>query len=163
VATSDFWADSPDEWDGDVPPWHEYVGPELTDELVQAVAQALGYVLPVSYLDLLRVQNGGLPRRRCCPVGSGQIEITGLYGVGGWYGIDEPSRGSRAMIQEWGYPDVGVVIAPAPSGGHAVVMLDYSTCGPRGEPRVVHVETESGEPAVTVIAADFASFIGMMH
>ena len=31
-------------------------------------------------------------------------------------------------------------------------------CGPQGEPRVIHVETEGGEPHVTVLAPDFASF-----
>jgi hypothetical protein len=86
------------------------------------------------------------------------VEITGLFGVGGWHGIDNPDRGSRYMVREWGYPDVGVVIAPTPSGGHDAVMLDYTACGPRGEPRVIHVETEGGEPVVTAFAPDFASF-----
>src|SRR5262245_10801865 len=115
---TDFWADAPDEWDGEVPPWHEYVGPELTDELVQAAETTIGYKLPASYLQLLRLQNGGLPRRRCFRVGRGQVEITGMYGVSGFYGIDNPERGSLPVIREWGYPDVGVVIAPTPSGGH---------------------------------------------
>jgi len=159
---TDFWADAPDEWVGEIPPWHEYAGPELTDELVQAAEQTLGYVLPASYLQLLRIQNGGLPRRRCLPVGRGQIEITGLYGVGGWYGLDNPDRGSAYMIREWGYPAVGVVIAPTPSGGHDAVMLDFSECGPAGEPRVIHVETESGEPRVRVLSPDFASFVAAL-
>ena len=36
VNATDFWADAPDDWVGAVPPWHEYVGPELTDELMRA-------------------------------------------------------------------------------------------------------------------------------
>jgi hypothetical protein len=159
---TDFWADAPDDWVGDVPPWHEYVGPPLTDELVRAAEQALGYKLPATYLDLLRDRNGGLPLRRCAPVGRGKVEITGLFGVGGWYGVDNPDRGSRAMIREWGYPDSGVVIAPTPSGGHDAVMLDYSECGPAGEPRVVHVGSEGGRPDVTVLAPDFASFVAAL-
>jgi SMI1 / KNR4 family (SUKH-1) len=159
VDATDFWADAPDDWVGDVPPWHEYVGPELTDELVRAAEHALGYKLPASYLRLLRAQNGGLPRRRCFPVGRGHVEITGLYGVGGWYGIDNPDRGSRSMIQEWGYPASGVIIAPTPSGGHDAVMLDYSDCGPTGEPRVIHVETETAVPRVRVLSPNFAAFV----
>jgi hypothetical protein len=158
VDTTDFWADGPDDWVGEIPPWHEYVGPELTDELVRAAEKSLGYALPASYLQLLRVQNGGLPKRRCLPVGGSHIEITGLFGIGGWYGIDSPNRGSRYMIQEWGYPDVGVMIALTPSAGHDTLMLDYSACGPQGEPRVIHVETEGAEPRVTFLAPDFASF-----
>ena len=40
-------------------------------------------------------------------------------------------------------------------------MLDYSECGKEGEPKVVHIdtETETGEPKVTVLAQDFAIFI----
>jgi hypothetical protein len=162
VDATDFWADAPDEWVGDIPPWHEYAGPELTDGLVRAAEEAIGYKLPVAYLDLLRVQNGGLPRRRCFPVGRGHVELTGLYGVGGWYGIDNPDRGSRSMVREWDYPAVGVVIAPMPSGGHDAVMLDYTACGSRGEPRVIHVETEGGGPVVTILAPDFASFVAAL-
>lgn len=160
--TADFWADAPDDWVGDLPPWHEYVGPDLTDELVVAAEEALGYKLPAAYLDLLRIRNGGLPRRRCVPVGRGRVEITGLFGVGGWHGIDNPERGSRAAIREWGYPDGGLLIAPTPSGGHDAVMLDYSVCGPAGEPRVTYVETEGGGPEVTILAPDFASFVATL-
>ena len=36
-------------------------------------------------------------------------------------------------------------------------MLDYSVCGLRGEPRVVHVEPEDDTSAV--LATDFAQFL----
>lgn len=159
IDANNFWADTPDDWDGEIPPWHEYAGPALTDQLVRTAEDLLGYKLPAAYIELLSVQNGGLPRRRCFLVGGRRVEITGLYGVGGWYGIDNPDRGSLYMIGEWGYPSTGVVIAPTPSGGHEVIMLDYSKCGPAGEPQVVRVETESGRPDVTVLAPEFASFV----
>src|SRR5262249_32712360 len=135
------------------------VGPELSDDLVRAAEDALGYTLPASYLRLLRVQNGGLPRRRGFPDGRRQVLITGLYGVGGWHGIDSPDRGSRCLIRGGGYRDGGGGTAPAPSGGHDTVMLDYSACGPAGGPRVIHVETEGAAPRVRVLAPDFAAFL----
>jgi hypothetical protein len=63
------------------------------------------------------------------------------------------------MIDEWGYPGVGVVIAPTPWRVHTAVMLDYSECGPAGEPRVIHVETETAQPGTRVLAPNFAAFI----
>jgi hypothetical protein len=149
-----FWDDT----DGD------HTGPPLTSEAVRAAESALGYKLPESYLQLLRVRNGGYPRRRCYPTevrtswADDHVRIVTLFGVGFERGIDGEYE-SRYMIQEWGYPDVGIVIADTPSAGHDAVMLDYSECGPRGEPRVIHVETECDEPVVTILAPNFESFM----
>jgi hypothetical protein len=38
-------------------------------------------------------------------------------------------------------------------------MLDYSQCGPKGEPRVVLVEPKEVSSEVTVLAPNFAAFI----
>ena len=63
------------------------------------------------------------------------------------------------MISEWGYPPIGVVIFDTPSGGHDTVMLDYSVCGPRGEPRVVYVDEDR---SVTLMADCFSEFVGKL-
>jgi hypothetical protein len=66
------------------------------------------------------------------------------------------------MIKEWGYPDVGIVIGATPAGGHTTVMLDYSECGPKGEPRVIYVvaaESEDEDSDFFVLAPDFESFL----
>jgi SMI1-KNR4 cell-wall len=46
-----------------------YSGPALTDEMVRAAETKLGYKLPGAYIQLLRVKNGGTPKRRCFPTG----------------------------------------------------------------------------------------------
>ena len=156
--TSDFWAE--DEY---------FVGPPLTEEAIASAQAKLGFRLPASYLELLRTQNGGTPRRDCFPTTTptswalDHIAVTGIRGIGGDWGIDSPDFGSAAMIVEWGYPDIGVVVAECPSAGHDVVMLDYSQSGPQGEPRVVHVETESEAPTVTVLAPSFEHFIAGLY
>jgi hypothetical protein len=62
------------------------------------------------------------------------------------------------MIDEWGYPPIGIYFADCPSGGHDMLCLDYSQCGPEGEPRVVHVDQER-EYKLTALADSFAQFI----
>lgn len=137
----------------------------VTAARVRKAEASLGYRLPRSYVDLLETRNGGTPRRDCFPTkvatswADDHVKISGIAGLGGARGIDG-ALGSRYLIGEWGYPDTGIVVGHCPSAGHDVVMLDYSRCGPKGEPRVVHVETECEDPPrVTVLARDFAAFL----
>lgn len=145
-----------------------FTGPRLTDRMIRAAERKLGYRLPKSYLRLLRLKNGASLARECFPTkartswADDHVQINGIYGIGGEHGIDAPRGGSRYMIDEWGYPDVGVVIGATPSGGHTTVMLDYSRCGPRGEPRVIWVEAaevEGERNRVLVLAKDFETFL----
>jgi hypothetical protein len=134
-------------------------GPPITDEIIQAAEAQVGYKLPASYLRLVNVKNGGWLRRRCYPTAEDYVEIDFIYGIGGARCIDSKT-GSRYFIQAWNYPDVGIVVGETPSAGHDTIMLDYSECGPQGEPRVIHVETETGDaPAVRVLAPDFETFL----
>jgi hypothetical protein len=122
-----------------------YTGPPLDSDMLRRAEDTLGVRLPRSYADVLFQRNGGALRRRCFPTefrnswADDHIEIRALLGIGGQRGIDS---WSPAMIAEWGYPDVGVVIGDLPSGGHDTVMLDYSESGPDGEPAVVYVDED---------------------
>jgi hypothetical protein len=62
------------------------------------------------------------------------------------------------MIEEWGYPDIGVAVCDCPSAGHDMIFLDYRRCGPEGEPEVVHIDQE-GDYRITYLAGDFETFI----
>jgi len=61
------------------------------------------------------------------------------------------------MIDEWGYPRVGVVFCEMPSGGHDAVMLDYSRGAP--EPVVVYVDEDR---VPRVVAASFTAFLASL-
>jgi hypothetical protein len=139
-----------------------FTGAPLTDGMVRAAEESLGYRLPLSYVGLLRERNGGVPRRCCFPTpfrtswAPGHIEIDAILGIGECdWGVDA-EMGSAYLVPEWGYPDVGVVICATPSGGHDTVMLDYRGCGPQGEPAVVHVDEDR---VPRQIAGDFQEFI----
>lgn len=143
----------------------KYNEPTPTDQTIARVEAELGFRLPDSYIELMRMRNGGGLRRNCHPVAEptgwaeDHVGVTGIYGIGSSaiYSL-LGELGSAFMRDEWGYPGWGVGIADTPSAGHEQIMLDYRSCGPLGEPGVVYVDQED-EYAVVPVAKDFATFI----
>ncbi len=160
---NDFWDDS--EYSQTA-----YREPDFTDEQLASIEAELGYRLPKSYVELMRSQNGGIPKNDCFPTeestswAEDHVAITGIMGIG----RDKDyslcgSLGSQFMIDEWGYPDIGVYVCDCPSAGHDMILLDYSNCGKDGEPEVVHIDQES-DYKKTFLAKDFETFVrGLVH
>ncbi len=154
-----------DFWDNSGHALEAYASERPDKAVIRSVEEELGYKLPRSYVEIMTFQNGGVPVNRCFPTATptswaeDHIAISGIYGIG-W----EKSRslcgdlGSRYMIEEWGYPNIGVYICDCPSAGHDMVALDYRKCGPDGEPEVVHVDQE-GDYAITFLAEDLETFV----
>ncbi|WP_110953753.1 SMI1/KNR4 family protein [Anaerosinus massiliensis] len=142
-----------------------YVSEKPSDELIESIEAELGYKLPASYIEMMKIHNGGIPLNTCFPTtvstswAEDHVAITGIMGIGREkrYSLCG-DFGSPFMIEEWGYPDFGVVICDCPSAGHDVVMLDYRKCGKKGEPEVVHVDQEC-DYKVTFLAENFETFI----
>lgn len=132
---------------------------ELDFSLVRAFEAKKRLTLPKSYVELLRIRNGGSPRLPFyhTPFSTSWddagFEIKAIQGIGCEWGIDSVSLGSDAMIAEWGYPEIGIVVCVMPSGGHDAVMLDYRS---QGEPSVVYVD-EDREPRR--VALNFEEFV----
>jgi hypothetical protein len=155
MATTEIWSDFFDSSTN-------YSGPPLTDAMVASAERTLGYTLPAAYLQLLRAKNGGVPRRQCYPTSGtdwsdSHVRVVTIFGIGGLWGIDSEQFGTRHMIEQAGLPEIGIVVGWTPAAGHDAIMFDYSVCGPRGEPRVVHVEPE--DDATTILAPGFAEFL----
>lgn len=158
MVLTDFWEDSGYARES-------YQSEPPTDELIISIEEELGYKLPSSYIQLMKHQNGGVPRYTCFPTeeatswAEDHIAITGILGIGREKSYSLCGElGSRFMIEDWGYPDIGVVICDCPSAGHDVVMLDYRACGRDGEPEVVHVDQED-DYEITFLADNFEAFI----
>lgn len=142
-----------------------YLEEKPSDELIKSIEDKLGYKLPYSYISLMKLHNGGIPTKTCHPTetptswAEDHIEISGIMGIGykKIYSLCG-QLGSQFMIDEWEYPNIGVVICDCPSAGHDVIMLDYRNCGNNGEPEVVHVDQES-DYKITFLAKDFETFI----
>ncbi|MBB4825908.1 tetratricopeptide (TPR) repeat protein [Sporosarcina luteola] len=160
---ADFWEDSDYARE-------EYQSEPVTDELITSIEQELGYKLPSSYIQLMKHQNGGVPKNTNFPTeeptswAEDHIAITGISGISREKSYSLcGDLGSQFMIEEWGYPDIGVVICDCPSAGHDVVMLDYRACGPSGEPEVIHIDQED-DYEITFLADNFEEFIkGLVH
>ncbi|OMF90865.1 Imm51 family immunity protein [Paenibacillus sp. FSL R7-0273] len=157
-------------WDDSDYALESYVSDPPDDELIASVEQELGYKLPASYITLMKQHNGGVPHNTCFPTNvptswaDDHAAITGIMGIGRdkSYSLCG-DLGSPFMIEEWGYPDIGVVICDCPSAGHDVIMLDYRHCGKDGEPEVIHVDQEA-DYEITYLAPDFETFIrGLVH
>ncbi len=148
-----------------------YVDDSVTDEVVASVEYSLGYQLPKAYVELMKHQNGGLPKNTNHRTKSrtswadDHIAISGIYSIGmkKCYSLCGVDCSSQFWIDEWGYPPIGIYFADCPSGGHDMICLDYRECGSLGEPQVVHIDQEF-DFKITVVAQNFETFIrGLEH
>lgn len=142
-----------------------YVLPPPTEISIAAVEKKLGYKLPGSFIELMRHQNGGIPKKTAFPTteptswAEDHVAIHGLLGIGDskTYSLCG-GLGSQFMIDEWGYPQIGVYFGDCPSAGHDMICLDYRKCGASGEPQVVHVDQEL-DYRTTRLADNFETFV----
>lgn len=141
-------------------------GPELTDEMILEVEQELRYKLPESYIWLMKRRNGGFLKRTDfllgykLPVVGDRTMMRQLYQIttnNSFSGING-KYGTKFLIQDWGYPDIGVAIGVGFFGEHEIFFLDYRACGPQGEPKVSHVDQECNY-RITVLADNFEEYI----
>ena len=140
-----------------------YTSAQFDDELLKSVEEELGYKLPASYIELMKVRNGGAFQRCIFKIDEDfYIEVNGIYGIGREKSYSLcGSRGSEFWIEEWEYPAIGVAICDCPSAGHEMIFLDYRECGPKcenGEPKVVYIDQE-GDYEIKVLANTFEEFI----
>ncbi len=157
--------DLTDFWDDSEYALQKYVAETPSDDLVLSVEEELGYKLPASYIELMKLHNGGIPKNNCFPTQESTSWADDHIAIAGIMGIDRNKTyslcgelGSKFMIEEWGYPATGIFICNCPSAGHDMIMLDYSNCGRNGEPEIVHVDQEL-DYKKTFLAKDFETFI----
>ena len=142
-----------------------YIEDPPSAKLIASIEMELAVRLPASYVELMKVQNGGIPRNCCFPTktptswAANHVAISGISGIGRkrTYSLCG-ELGSKFMQEQWGYPDIGICICNCPSAGHDMIMLDYLKCGRQGEPQIVHVDQER-DYEITFLAKNFEAFI----
>lgn len=154
IDTTNFWDDS--EYT-----FSEYISESPTDALIASVEEELVFKLPKYYVEMMKLHNGGIPHNNRYPIPGTEefITISGILGIG----RDKNkslcgASGSRTVIENGRYPEVGVVICDCPSENE-VIMLDYREFGNDGEPEVIHVDRDN-KYKITRLADNFESFIG---
>ena len=146
-------------WDNSDGYTDDYAGKAPTDQEILDIEKETGYKLPESYIELIKHQNGGIPVNNVVTTDNICINLVGIYGIDKdkEYSVCGGS-GTDFWLKEWGYPAIGLTVADTISGGHDMVFLDYSECGPGGEPMVVLVDQED-DYSQEILADNFEEFI----
>ncbi|WP_338754461.1 SMI1/KNR4 family protein [Bacillus sp. FJAT-52991] len=61
---------------------------QVKEKMIEEAEQQLGYKLPDSYIELIKIKNGGRPVNTIYPMTMYHIAIDGIRGIGGNNGID---------------------------------------------------------------------------
>ena len=155
---SDFWHDIKESERR-----YECTKPDL--RMIRSVQEELGFKLPDTFVELMKMHNGGMVNRCWYPIRypaetyADYIQITHLLGIGREADYSLCGRfGSKFLLDgKEGVEKAGIAFANCISPTRAILILDYRTAGADGEPCVTYVNSSSGEE--TVIASNFEIFV----
>ena len=136
-----------------------YKNPKLTDSVVAEAEKRLGVILPLEFIALLRLQNGGYTKGFGYPMtqrtswADNHVPLDELNGIGN---PETPLTGHNILsrdylTQEWGLPPNQVLLA---GDGHWWLTLDYRKSP---LPSVSWLDVELGEDIP--VASSFAAFL----
>lgn len=136
-----------------------YKHPALTDQVLVGAERELQVKLPVEYVQLLRIQNGGYTYGFRFPMtvpttwANDHVPLDDLNGLVADRSLGSPMNAllSPSMMKEWGLPERQVLLS---GDGHWWITLDYR----RGDiPSVAWIDVECGQDIP--VAPTFAVFL----
>jgi SMI1-KNR4 cell-wall len=145
--------------------------PPPSDDDIRALEEGLRVKFPASYVEMIRVGNGGVPLAPCFDVGSRErliermlcvLQDPNAHGDLGWY--DVACTWSQISDRLTDNPDlVGAEVVPiAALFAGDFVCLDYRSGV--GEPSVVLWEHDASvQPSLETVAPSFDAFLAMLH
>ena len=134
------------------PKYLPYVQPALTHEALAAAETQLGHKLPIEYIELLKIQNGGYIRYSIAETGHSVIA-----GIGPYYpSITDLPDWSDSEDWELSFALDGLV--PFDGDGHWHICFDYRN--QQLEPEITLIDIESS--AEEVIAPSFKAYLSLL-
>ncbi|MCA9111520.1 MAG: SMI1/KNR4 family protein [Planctomycetaceae bacterium] len=134
-----------------VPAYLPYLQPELTADAIAEAEKAIGFTLPVEYLDLLRVQNGGYIR-----LSLPQMSHHKISGIGPHF--SSLTDFDWSDCQEYvSFPLTGLV--PFDGDGHWHLCLDYRKNS--SNPAITYIDVECDDESP--IAPSFKEYLTMLR
>lgn len=130
----------------------------LTEKNIEQTERMLQVVLPKSYLNLLKQQNGGSIIYNAFPINDSTSWAEDYITVNHILGISEEDgiMQSEYFIQEWGLPKDIVLFS---GDGHSWVAFDYRHI--KEEPSIIYIDTELEE--IIELAPNFITFINGLY
>lgn len=121
------------------------LAPPATPAMIARAEKAVGVALPEALKAALLVQNGGPIRRssfKLKPAAAKQygLKLYSLSTLPSAAAAGQESVVALTKLARKGELPKGLI--PLDGDGHAWCCLDYRECGPKGEPRVAHVDLE---------------------
>lgn len=140
-----------------VPAYLPMLQPALSNELIAATEQSMGYPLPAQYLDLLRVQNGGYIRYVLPALDGVDMNHRQIAGIGPRL----PSLTGIDLAEEFQDVDGHSLqgLFPFDGGGLWFLCLDYRR-NP-SEPEVTYIDLERKREVQ--VASSFACYLTMLQ
>lgn len=134
------------------PKYLPYIQPILTDEALAVAEKQLGHKLPIEYIELLKIQNGGYIRYT--------IEETGhsvIAGIGPYYPSITDDHG-WSESEDWGLSFKLDGLVPFDGDGHWHICFDYRN--QQVEPAITLIDIESDKEQA--IAINFKEYLSLL-
>ena len=163
ISTDNFWDNLPFEQGGYLADKKElFIAKPITNDMVSAVQNELGYQLSQSYLEFLKSQNGGIIHEHLLITDEPNSLSGDYFSITNIAGIDKQAKNcslyyGKTLIES-GFVDIGVYFCDLKID-HDWMIMDYRECGKNGEPKITHVYVDGGEPEIQVTTKDFKTFI----
>ena len=125
---------------------------------IKAAEDYTGYKLPKSFIEFLKIRNGGRLSEEYS-----ECWLTAICGLG--ENEDTPNSFQdlyNVCINDLECPKIGIPFGETQTAGHEHYFLDYTVVDEDGEPRIVQVDNECGNE-ISFVANNFREFIEKVY